>query len=79
MMAQKTFGKLSSKSFRRTTHGSCDSVGILITIFFLSPRWNFAKFLVDHEGNPFKRYGPKTNPDEMVADIEELLAKRNGK
>jgi len=40
-------------------------------------RWNFAKFLVDHEGTPFKRYGPKTNPEDMVKDIEELLAKRN--
>jgi len=39
-------------------------------------RWNFAKFLVDREGNPFKRYGPKTSPNEMVADIEELLAKK---
>ena len=36
-------------------------------------RWNFAKFLVDHEGNPFKRYGPQTNPDDMIPDIEELL------
>ncbi|KAL3789025.1 hypothetical protein HJC23_008172 [Cyclotella cryptica] len=40
-------------------------------------RWNFAKFLVDHEGIPYKRFGPKTNPEEMKADIEELLAKRN--
>jgi len=39
-------------------------------------RWNFAKFLVDREGTPFKRYGPKTKPDDMVADIEELLAKK---
>ena len=38
-------------------------------------RWNFAKFLVDSEGVPFKRYGPKTNPEEMSADIEELLKK----
>jgi len=38
-------------------------------------RWNFAKFLVDSEGNPYKRYGPKTNPEEMSADIEELLKK----
>jgi glutathione peroxidase-family protein len=45
----------------------------------LFPRWNFAKFLVDHEGNPVKRYGPKTNPEEMVTDIEGLLAKRNSK
>ncbi|KAL7432088.1 hypothetical protein ACHAXM_002935 [Skeletonema potamos] len=42
-------------------------------------RWNFAKFLVDHEGKPIKRYGPKTNPEEIVPDIEELLAKRNSK
>lgn len=41
-------------------------------------RWNFAKFLVDHEGMPFKRYGPKTNPEDMKDDIEQLLAKRNG-
>lgn len=41
-------------------------------------RWNFAKFLIDHEGNPVKRYSPKTNPNEMVDDIEKLLAKRNG-
>jgi glutathione peroxidase len=40
-------------------------------------RWNFAKFLVDHEGVPFKRYSPKTEPEEMMSDIEELLAKRN--
>ena len=40
-------------------------------------RWNFAKFLVDHEGTPFKRYGPKINPEDMAKDIEELLAKRN--
>ncbi len=39
-------------------------------------RWNFAKFLVDHEGKPFKRYGPKTNPEDMVSDIEELLKKK---
>lgn len=39
-------------------------------------RWNFAKFLVDHEGVPTKRFGPKTNPEDMVADIEELLAKK---
>jgi glutathione peroxidase len=41
-------------------------------------RWNFAKFLVDHEGVAFKRYGPKTNPEDLKVDIEELLAKRNG-
>lgn len=39
-------------------------------------RWNFAKFLVDHEGTPFKRYGPKTPPNDMTPDIEELLKKK---
>lgn len=39
-------------------------------------RWNFAKFLVDHEGTPFKRYGPKTNPEDIVSDMEELLKKK---
>lgn len=36
-------------------------------------RWNFAKFLVDHEGTPYKRYGPKTSPFDIKPDIEELL------
>jgi len=38
-------------------------------------RWNFAKFLIDHEGTPFKRYGPKTNPEDLGSDIEQLLKK----
>jgi glutathione peroxidase len=40
--------------------------------------WNFGKFLIDHEGNVVKRYGSKTEPMKMKADIEALLAKRNG-
>ena len=39
-------------------------------------RWNFAKFLVDHEGTPFKRYGPKTEPFAIKEDIEALLKKK---
>jgi len=39
-------------------------------------RWNFAKFLVDHEGKPFKRYSPKTPPLSIKDDIEELLKKK---
>jgi len=40
-------------------------------------RWNFGKFLVDHEGNPYKRIGSRTNPiPDMVEDIEYLLKKR---
>jgi len=36
-------------------------------------KWNFTKFLVDRKGVPVKRYGPKTAPNEIVGDIEELL------
>lgn len=39
--------------------------------------WNFAKFLVDHEGKPYKRYGSKCPPFAMKEDIEELLQKKN--
>jgi len=39
-------------------------------------RWNFAKFLVDHEGNPYMRFGPKTSPFEMKDSIEILLDKK---
>lgn len=41
-------------------------------------RWNFSKFLVDHEGNPYKRFGPTTDPKSMTNDIEDLIKKRNG-
>lgn len=36
-------------------------------------RWNFAKFLVDHEGKPFKRFSLKMSPLAIKDDIEELL------
>jgi len=39
-------------------------------------RWNFAKFLIDHEGIPYKRYGAKTPPDDIKKDIEILLEKK---
>jgi len=42
-------------------------------------RWNFAKFLIDHNGNPYKRFGPKTPPFEMKNDIEKLLNAKEGK
>lgn len=38
--------------------------------------WNFAKFLVDHEGTPYKRYGTKKPPLDMKEDIELLLKKK---
>ena len=38
-----------------------------------SIKWNFTKFLIDLQGNPVKRYAPKTSPDSLAADIEKLL------
>lgn len=35
--------------------------------------WNFAKFLVDREGNVVKRFASTTTPDKIEADIEKLL------
>ena len=39
-----------------------------------SIKWNFTKFLVKKDGSVYKRYAPKTLPEEMIGDIEELLA-----
>lgn len=40
------------------------------------PEWNFAKFLVDRQGNVVARFHPKTTPDaeELVKKVDELLA-----
>jgi glutathione peroxidase len=35
--------------------------------------WNFAKFLVDADGNVVKRYSPKTTPEEIAADLDTAL------
>ena len=37
-------------------------------------KWNFTKFLIKKDGSVYKRYAPSTTPQEMVADIEKLLA-----
>jgi glutathione peroxidase len=37
-------------------------------------KWNFTKFLVKKDGRVFGRYAPTTKPEEMMADIEKLLA-----
>jgi len=37
-------------------------------------KWNFTKFLVNKEGKVVKRYGPQTEPNEIVPDIENLLS-----
>ena len=36
-------------------------------------KWNFTKFLVDASGRPIKRYAPRTEPDDIRADIEAVL------
>lgn len=35
--------------------------------------WNFAKFLIDREGNVVQRFSSKSEPEKMVVDIEALL------
>ena len=37
-------------------------------------KWNFTKFLIKKDGSVYKRYAPQTAPQELVADIEKLLA-----
>jgi glutathione peroxidase len=37
-------------------------------------KWNFTKFLVGRDGRVVKRYAPQTRPEEMISDIEALLA-----
>ena len=36
-------------------------------------KWNFTKFLVDREGNVVKRFGPTTEPKDMIKDVEKYL------
>ena len=37
-------------------------------------KWNFTKFLIKKDGSVYKRYAPSTAPEDLVADIEKLLA-----
>lgn len=37
-------------------------------------KWNFTKFLVRKDGTVYKRYAPRTEPKELMRDIERLLA-----
>ena len=36
-------------------------------------KWNFAKFLVDREGNVVNRYGSMSKPEAIEPDVEKLL------
>ncbi|QMT33417.1 glutathione peroxidase [Conchiformibius steedae DSM 2580] len=37
-------------------------------------KWNFTKFLINRKGEVVARFAPSTEPEEIVADIERLLA-----
>lgn len=37
-------------------------------------KWNFTKFLVRKDGTVFGRYAPATKPEDLIKDIEKLLA-----
>jgi len=39
--------------------------------------WNFAKFLIDAQGNVVKRYLPTTLPKDMKKDVEKYIAEIN--
>jgi glutathione peroxidase len=39
-----------------------------------SIKWNFTKFLVDHNGLVVKRYSPSTTPDQLEDAIKRCLA-----
>ena len=48
-----------------------DAPGLLGTELI---KWNFTKFLVRKDGTVYKRYAPRTAPEDIVADIQTLLA-----
>ncbi|MGV7208534.1 glutathione peroxidase [Oxalobacteraceae bacterium A2-2] len=48
-----------------------DAPGILGT---QAIKWNFTKFLVGKDGAVYKRYAPSTKPEELIQDINKLLA-----
>ncbi len=36
-------------------------------------KWNFTKFLVDRQGDVVARYGPRTTPEALDAEVAKLL------
>lgn len=39
--------------------------------------WNFQKWLIRHDGHPFRRYTSRTTPQAIENDITELLKECN--
>ena len=35
--------------------------------------WNFTKFLIDREGRVVRRFGPRTTPEEVDAELDNHL------
>lgn len=48
----------------------------MLTAFVRYPHSNPVKFLVDHEGNTYKRYASTPPDDDMRGDIDALLKKK---
>lgn len=36
-------------------------------------KWNFTKFLVDRDGVPRRRFGPKKRPEQIAREITEMV------
>ncbi|HAA11709.1 MAG TPA: glutathione peroxidase [Cytophagales bacterium] len=36
-------------------------------------KWNFTKFLIDADGHPVKRFGPKETPEQIDAYLKDML------
>jgi glutathione peroxidase-family protein len=49
---------------------------MMLTAFGLRLHSNPVKFLVDHEGNAYKRYASTPPSDDMRGDIESLLKQK---
>lgn len=40
-------------------------------------KWNFTKFLIDHQGQVLRRYAPRTPPAALAGDIATALQSRS--
>jgi glutathione peroxidase len=47
----------------------------LSTFFGGRIKWNFTKFLIAPNGEPYKRYSPSTLPEKIEKDIQFLLSR----
>lgn len=52
--------------------------GLIPSLMGNGVKWNFAKFLCDHNGIPVQRYAPNENPLKFEDDLVALLNQREG-